>query len=213
MERGPVELTSITASRWFHFDANNDQEQTRFAISRSGTLVDTNQVSQEFRLSGQASSKVDYQTGIYLFRIDTDTTSRNTYGQDAGAFFASDSQYRTLNTVAGRQLLQASLRDVFQSVNQQPVSESAAVFGQVNWQATDRTRLTVGLRQTREWKDNETTRRSSLLDGSALVTTGNSTADAIRSAQTGADFGTNPGIKIKDDSTAWLFNPSFQLDG
>ncbi len=81
---GPVELTSVTAGRWFHFDAKNDQEQTRFAISRSGTLVDTNQVSQEFRLSGNANSKVDYQTGVYLFRIDTDTTSRNTYGQDAG---------------------------------------------------------------------------------------------------------------------------------
>ncbi len=98
---GPVELTSITASRWFHFDAKNDQEQTRFAISRSGTLVDTNQISQEFRFSGNATSKIDYQTGIYLFKIDTDTTSRNTYGQDAGAFFATDAQYRTLNTTAG----------------------------------------------------------------------------------------------------------------
>jgi iron complex outermembrane receptor protein len=208
---GPVELTSITASRWFHFDAKNDQEQTRFAISRSGTLVNTNQISQELRFSGNATSKIDYQTGIYLFKIDTDTTSRNTYGQDAGAFFATDAQYRTLDTAAGRQLLQASLSDVFQAVNQQPVSESAAVFGQVNWQATDRTRLTVGLRQTREWKDNETSRRSSFLDGSPLTSTSNATANAIRAAQTGADFGPIQGIKIQDDSTAWLFNPSYQL--
>ncbi|MEJ1965369.1 MAG: TonB-dependent receptor [Gammaproteobacteria bacterium] len=208
---GSVELTSISAARWFHFDAKNDQEQTHFPIARSGTLVDTRQISQEFRLAGNATRKIDYQTGLYLFKIDTDTTSRNTYGQDAGAFFATDSQYRTLNTATGRPFLQASLRDVFGIVNQKPVSESAAVFGQVNWQATDRARLTVGLRQTWEWKTNETTRRSTLVDGSPLVATGNAVADAIRAAQTGADFGPVEGVKINDDAIAWLFNPSFQL--
>lgn len=208
---GPVELTSITAARWFHFDAKNDQEQTRFPIARSGTLVDTRQISQEFRLAGDINDRIDYQTGIYLFNIDTDTTSRNTYGADAGAFFASDSQYRTLNTAAGRQLLQASLRDVYSVTNQKPVSDSAAVFGQVNWHLTDRASLTVGLRQTWEYKTNEVYRRATLLDGSALVSTGNATADAIRAAQTGADYGTNAGKRIKDDSIACLINPSFQL--
>ena len=210
-DAGPVELTSISAGRWFHFDAKNDQEQTRFPISRSGTLVDTTQISQEFRLSGNATAKVDYQTGLYLFKIDTDTTSRNTYGQDAGAFFATDSQYRTLNTTLGRSLLQSSLNDVFSVTNQQPVSESAAVFGQVNWQATDRARLTVGLRETWEWKTNEISRTTTLVDGSPIVSTGNATADAIRSAQTGVDFATVQGVKIRDNAIAWLFNPSFQL--
>jgi iron complex outermembrane receptor protein len=210
-DAGPVELTSITAVRWFHFDAKNDQEQTRFPIARSGTLVDTRQISQELRLSGDINDRVDYQTGIYLFNIDTDTTSRNTYGADAGAFYASDSQYRTLNTVAGRQQLQASLRDVYSITNQKPVSDSAAVFGQVNWHLTDRASLTLGLRQTWEYKTNEVYRRTTLLNGSALVSTGNATADAIRSAQTGADYGVIDGQRIKDDSIAWLINPSFQL--
>ncbi len=208
---GPVELTSITAARWFHFDAKNDQEQTRFAISRSGTLVDTRQVSQEFRLSGNATEKIDYQTGLYLFNIETDTTSRNTYGEDAGAFFATDSQYRALNTAQGRELLKASLRDVFVTVNQRPVSDSVAVFSQVNWHATERARLTLGLRQTWEWKTNETGRTSTLIDGSPLVSTGNTTANAIRSAQTGADFVTVQGVKINDNAIAWLVNPSYQL--
>ena len=207
---GPVELTSITAARWFHFDAKNDQEQTRFAIARSGTLVDTRQISQEFRLSGEIGDRIEYQTGIYLFNIDTETTSRNTYGADAGAFYASDSQYRSLNTAAGRQFLQASLRDVFAVTNQQPVSDSAAVFGQVNWHLTERASLTLGLRQTWENKTSEVYRRTTLLDGSPLVSTGNATADAIRAAQTGADYGTIAGQRIKDDAIAWLINPSFQ---
>jgi len=208
---GDLELTSISAVRWFHFDAKNDQEQTRFAITRSGTLVDTRQVSQEFRLSGEASPRIDYQTGLYLFNIKTDTTGRNTYGQDAGAFFATNAQYASLNTPEGRQFLQASLRDVIQVVNQKPESDSVAVFGQVNWALTDRAKLTLGLRQTWEWKDNEVFRRSTLLDGSSLVSTGNATADAIRQAQTGAAYGPFPGVKIEDDSIAWLINPSYQL--
>lgn len=210
-EVGAVQLTSITAARWFHFDANNDQEQTRFAIARSGTLVDARQLSQEFRLAGQVNERIDYQTGIYLFNIETDTTSRNTYGADAGAFFASDSQYRTLDTPAGLPLLQASLRDVFAVTRQKPVSDSAAVFGQVNWHLTDRANLTLGLRQSWEYKTNEVYRRSSYLNGSPLVSTGNATADAIRAAQTGADYGTVEGERIKDDAIAWLINPSFQL--
>jgi iron complex outermembrane receptor protein len=209
-DAGAVELTSITAARWFHFDAKNDQEQTRFPIARSGTLVDTRQLSQEFRLAGDINDRLDYQTGIYLFNIETDTTSRNTYGADAGAFYASDSQYRALNTPAGRQLLQASLRDVFATTNQKPVSDSAAVFGQVNWNLTERANLTVGLRQTWEYKTNESRRKSSLLSGAPLVSTGNATAEAIRSAQTGADYAVD-GLRIKDDSIAWLINPSYQL--
>jgi iron complex outermembrane receptor protein len=210
-DAGPVELMSITAARWFHFDANNDQEQTRFAISRSGTLVDTRQLSQEFRLSGDATSTIDYQTGLYLFNIDTDTTSRSTYGADAGAFLATNAQYNTLNTAQGRDFLRASLRDVFSTVYQNPESDSVAVFGQVNWHATDRTRLTLGLRQTWERKTNEVSRRTTLLDGSPLISTGNATADAIRASQAGADYGLLEGVKIKDDAIAWLVNPSFQL--
>ena len=209
---GGVDFTSISAARWFHFDASNDQEQTRFAVSRSGTLVDTRQVSQEFRLAGSATSTLDYQTGLYLFHIDTDSTGRNTYGEDAGAFFATDAQYRALNTAAGRAFLQASLRDVFSVTNQKPDSGSAAAFGQLYWQATDRTKITFGLRETWEWKTNEISRTTSLVNGATVVSTGNATAEAIRATQTGVDFSAVQGVKINDHALAWLVNPSFRLN-
>jgi iron complex outermembrane recepter protein len=209
-DAGAVDVASISAVRWFHFDAKNDSEQTGFAIARSGTLVDTRQASQEFRLSGDITPAIDYQTGLYFFTIDTETTGRNTYGQDAGAFFATNAQYNTLNTVAGRALLQASLRDVFQATRQNPVSDSQAAFGQVNWQATDRARLTVGLRFTQEHKTSDITRTTTLLDGSPVVTTGNATANAIRVAQVGADYSTIRGDTINDDAVSWLLNPSYQ---
>jgi iron complex outermembrane receptor protein len=208
---GPVQLTSISAVRWFSFDAKNDSEQTKFAIARGGTLVDTHQLSQEFRATGNITPSIDYQVGLYLFTIDTESTSRNLYGADAGAFYATDAQYRTLNTTAGRALLRSSLANVYAINFQNPVSDSQAVFGQANWKATDRLTLTLGARYTREQKTSTYSRTSSFADGSALVSTGNATADAIRSAQTGTDLATIQGTKIKDDAVAWLINPSYKL--
>lgn len=208
---GPLTLTSITAARWFGFDAKNDSEQTRFAVSRNGTLVDTTQLSQEFRATGALGSRIDYQAGLYLFKIDTETTGRNLYGADAGAFFATDAQYRTLNTTAGRALLRASLADVYSTTYQNPVSSSEALFGQANWKATDRATLTFGLRYTWEHKTNYIYRSASFLNGSPLISTGNATADAIRSAQTGADYARIDGDTINDQALSWLINPSYQL--
>jgi iron complex outermembrane receptor protein len=208
---GPFDLTSISAVRWFSFDAKNDQEQTRFAISRSGTLVDTRQLSQEFRLNGDLGSKLDYQAGVYLFRIDTDSNSRNLYGADAGAFFATDAQYRTLNTPAGRELLRQSLANVYSTNVQDPVSKSEAVFGQANWKIADRLILTGGLRYTWEHKTSSITRGSSLADGRPLASTGNATADAIRLAQISTDYPRIEGTPIEDQALSWLINPSFHL--
>ena len=210
-DAGPVELRSITAIRRFHFDAKNDSEQTRFAIARGGTLVDTEQLSQELRVSGDVTDSIDFQAGLYLFKIDTETTSRNLYGRDAGAFYASNSQYAALNTVANLPLLQRSLEGVYSATWQNPVSKSQALFAQANWELTDRLTLTGGLRYTWEQKDSVTSRSASLITGGALVATGNATADAIRAAQVGASFTNVQGTAIRDGSLSWLVNPSFRL--
>jgi iron complex outermembrane receptor protein len=212
-DTGPVNITSISAVRWFSFDAKNDSEQTRFAIARSGTLVDTRQLSQEFRFSGKITPRLEYQAGLYLFAIDTRSTGRNVYGADAGAFFATDAQYRTLDTVAGRALLRAALDGAYQGTFQKPQSDSEAVFGQLNWRATDRLTLTAGLRYTKEQKTNVQSRTSRLDSGGALASTGNATADAIRLAQLGIDYGLVEGMRISHDSVAWLINPAFHVTG
>jgi iron complex outermembrane recepter protein len=211
-DTGPFELKSISAYRTFHFDAKNDSEQTRFAIARGGTLVDTEQFSQEFRISGALTPSIQYQAGLYFFRIETDTTSRNLYGVDAGAFYATNAQYNSLGgTAAGRELLRASLGNIFAFSNQKPVSDSQAAFAQFDWKVTDRASITAGIRYTREQKKSNITRTSFRADGSPLVSTGNATADAIRSAQIGTDFATIIGEPIDDDAIAWLINPSYKL--
>ena len=97
-------------ARWFHFDATNDQEQTSFPISRSGSLVDTEQFSQELRFTGDVTDTIDYQAGLYFLRIETDTNGRSRFGRDAGAFFATNAQYAALNNPAGWLLLQRLAR-------------------------------------------------------------------------------------------------------
>lgn len=208
---GALTFTSITAARQFHFDANNDQEQTRFAIRRTGTLVDTEQVSQELRLSGSPSAKLDYQTGVYLLRVETDSTGRNYNGVDAGAFFASNQQYAALDTPEGHALLQTALNDVLVTTRLNPVTDSVAAFGQIDWHLSDRATLTLGLRRTWEDKTSSIDKRATYLDGSPLVPTGHATADAVRAAQLGNVFGSLPGEPLDEDSYAWLVNPSYQL--
>ncbi|HWN40550.1 MAG TPA: TonB-dependent receptor [Gammaproteobacteria bacterium] len=210
---GAVTFTSITAAREFHFDANNDQEQTRFAIRRTGTLVDTKQLSQEFRFTGSPSDKLDYQAGLYLFNIKTDTLGRNYNGIDAGAFFATNAQYAALDTPASQPLLQASLNDILQTTYSNPETDSAAVFGQVDWHLAEKTTLTLGLRRTVEDKTSDIEKGASYLDGSPLLSTGNATADAIRAAQLGNLYGRLPGEPLHEASYSWLVNPSYQLTG
>ncbi|MFO6448340.1 TonB-dependent receptor [Erythrobacter sp. NE805] len=210
-DTGALQVRSISAWRSLHFDAKNDSEQTRFAIARGGTLVDTEQWSQEIRVSGDITDSIDFQAGLFLFEIDTETTSRTLFGRDAGAFYASNAQFNALNTPANLPFLRASLENIFSTTFQNPVSKSQAVFAQANWRLTDRLTLTGGLRYTWEQKDNITTRGARFVDGSPLVSTGNAAADAIRATQLGAAYTNIEGDPIRDGSVSWLVNPSYSL--
>ncbi|HVL01245.1 MAG TPA: TonB-dependent receptor [Dongiaceae bacterium] len=208
---GSVSLTSITAHRDFLFDAKNDSDQTKFDINRGGNLVNHKQVSQEFRVTSNDVRKVDYQAGVYLLHSETDSNSRTLYGEDAGAFYATNAQYTTLNTAADLHFLQDSLDNVYQSTRIKPETDSAAVFGQIDWHITEKGTLTLGLRNTEEEKSSSTNKTATFYDGSPLASTGNATADAIRTAQLGSVYGFVDGEDIDDSSISWLASPSYQL--
>lgn len=209
---GPVTLTSITAHRDLLFDAKNDNDQTKFDINRTGTLVDHKQISQELRVTSNEVQKVDYQAGLYLMQSETDSTSRTLYGEDAGAFFATNAQYNTLYaTDAGRALLRQSLNNVYLTNLTTPETDSAAVFGQIDWHLTEKGTLTLGLRQTHEEKSSGSVKQATFYDGSALFSTGDANADAIRNSQLGTLYGDVDGEDIDDGSISWLVSPSYQL--
>ena len=150
-------LTSITAVETYHFNAVND-DGTPFDITRNsgGFWNDYRQKSEELRISSAAGGLVDYQAGLFLMQAENSATYQKAWGNDAGAWYASASQYQTLDaTAAGQLLMENSLANVNMAYNspagQQAIdNRSAAVYAQANWHFTDALTLTTGARLTHE---------------------------------------------------------------
>lgn len=200
---GGYTLTSISAYRRNDFNFQNDFDYTHFNIEQlSGTIGDTNQISQELRLASPVGPAVDYQLGLFADRTESYTLSRALFGQDAGAFYATNAQYAALSSAA----LQASLNGVYNTTEVDPTSKSAAAFAQANWHLTDQATLTAGLRDTDETVGtiyNKSSTGGAVVQGAAL---------AIRSAQYGGPlYGYVNAGEVKNNSISWLINPSYRL--
>lgn len=153
-------LTSITAWRDYHFNAQND-EGTPFDVSRNagGFWNDYKQTSQELRLSSKTGGFVDYQGGFHFIDVRNSVEYRQGFGNDAGAWFASNAQYNRLDAnAAGRYLMQNSLDGLSIAWNrpglQKIHNKSAALFGQANWNLSEALTVTTGLRITNENRTN-----------------------------------------------------------
>lgn len=172
-KRGDYALTSITAYKDYHFNAYND-EGSPFDINRNsgGYWNDYKQASQELRLSSAVGGFVDWQAGLYLIDIRNAATYNRGWGNDAGAFTASDAQYAALDADgAGRDLLRSSLANLRGGLNatggiQDIRNRSAALFAQGNWHFGEALTLTTGARLTREDRRNTVSTRI-FHDGSA----------------------------------------------
>jgi outer membrane receptor protein involved in Fe transport len=172
-------LTSITGYEEYRFNAIND-EGTPFDIYKNagGFLNHYRQLSQELRLSSQTGGFVDYQTGLYFFKMTNDSEYRRAWGGDAGAWFATPAQYSRLDLAVnpdgsssgGRYLLRNSLDGLAMDFNapaglQLIRNKSYAAFGQADWHLTRKLTVTTGIRVTRE--DRETTADSLIRDNGA----------------------------------------------
>ena len=148
---GDYQLRSITAFRNLYFDARND-EGTVFDIStQGGGGIRYAQWSEELRLNSPVGGAVDYQTGFYIIRNHHAVDSKVGFGSDAGAWFASDAAYKTLDADgAGRNLLSDSLAYVRTNGTADNRSLAPALYGQLNWHLSDPLTLTVGGRVTHE---------------------------------------------------------------
>ena len=168
---GAYDLTSISAYQSFHFNARND-EGTPFAVSTTGGVYDNTygQYSQEFRLSASIGSLADYTTGIYLLRQDTNYSSFSNWLQDAGAWYANNSQYATLDADGnGRYLLENTLNAMWKDTTQNIRNKSGALFGQINWHVSDPLSVITGARLTYDDRHNSgTSYLSDEGNGSAL---------------------------------------------
>jgi iron complex outermembrane receptor protein len=216
--------TSISAARDYVFRAKNDYDVLDTGFS--GGHVQTSQRSQELRLVSPLGARVDYQAGLYY--LDVKTTSGNRpgthYGPDSGAFQATSTRiagrtydiFTELNkTAIGRELLAASLNDIYYNSVSKPTSESIASYGQANWHLAPALTLTAGLRFTNEKRTNSS---ESWNSGGVALTAENfvgSTAleRQLATATRTASARSTAYIRgaTEDDSVAWLINPSWQV--
>ena len=168
---GPYDLTSISAYQSFHFDARND-EGTPFAVSTTGGVYDNTygQYSQELRLSSSIGSLADYTAGVYLLRQDTNYSTFSNWLQDAGAWYANNSQYATLDADGnGRYLMENVLNALWKDTTQNIRNKSGAVYGQLDWHVSDPLSVITGARLTYDDRHNSgTSYLSDEGNGSAL---------------------------------------------
>ena len=162
-------LKSITGYRDHWFSAAND-EGTPFDITKSGGYITKyNQLSQEFRITSDKSKGkfVDYLAGVYFLDTDNDSNNRTRYGNDAGAFQASDAssatganatlyganvtQYNFLaSNAAGQALLRDSLNLAYKNTHTYVKNQSTALYGQADWHLSEPLTLTTGYRISNE---------------------------------------------------------------
>lgn len=217
---GDYTLTSITAYRYQDFDIKNGGQFGAYYITNTGQQLWNDQLSQELRLTSSVGNKLDYQVGLYYLDARVYSDDPSYYGQDAGAWLASESQYRTLiQTAAGRELMRKSLDGLYQSSVTDATVGSIAAYGQVDWHLTDDLTLTAGLRQTEEDKKN---RISQQFDrpGEDLTALGArlgataaeiDAANAIRDGEINAPFTWVNGKPIDASLTAWNGGVNYKL--
>lgn len=134
-------LTSVSAWRYWNWNAANDRDYTGLAIQTiQGIPSRQDQYSQELRLASTGDRALDYTVGVYAF---TQTISGNpvtAYGPLAS--------YWLLDEVAPAALLDGYRTDVATRFS----SDSLAVFGEGVWTVAEAWELTGGLRYTYEDK-------------------------------------------------------------
>ena len=141
---GKATITSVTAWRFWNWDAANDRDYTGLSIQ---TLQHNpsrqDQYSQELRIASNGEGPVTYVAGLYYFNQGITGRPITQYGPLATYWLLGPAPAFPSNLLDG---YGTDGRTRFHT-------NSYAAFGEATWRATDRLSLTTGLRYTGEDKD------------------------------------------------------------
>lgn len=139
-------LTSVSAWRFWNWDAANDRDYTSLSIQTVQHIPSRqDQYSQELRMASNGANRVDYVAGLYWFAQTITGEPITEYGPLAAYWLLGKPP-----AIPGN-LLDGYLTDGHTRFH----SDSYAVFGEATWHATERLKVTAGIRYTDEQKDGE----------------------------------------------------------
>jgi iron complex outermembrane receptor protein len=141
---GFATLTSVSAWRWWDWDAANDRDYTALHIQLLQHIPSRQiQYSQELRIASNGMNTVDYVAGLYWFEQRVQGHPITQYGSD-GAYWL----------VVGPPAIPSNLLTGYTSEGHTKfISDSYAVFGEATWHVLERLDASLGLRYTYEDKD------------------------------------------------------------
>ena len=145
---GYATITSVTAWRFWNWNAANDRDYTGIKIqTQQGIPSRQDQISQEFRLASNGDGPVGYVLGVYYFRQVITGRPISIYGPQAAYWLIGPTTGAAATPVPG------NLLDGYgQDGHTRFATDSYATFGELNWKPIDRLTLTGGLRYTIEHK-------------------------------------------------------------
>ncbi|WP_243698900.1 TonB-dependent receptor [Flavobacterium sandaracinum] len=143
---GKGTLTSTTAWRFWNWDPSNDRDFTGLQVlAKSQNPTRQTQITQEVRYAGELNSKLNGVVGVFFI----DQTSQTDGTEESGAAQWRFSQSTTSNLWRTPGLFEGYGIKTDARIR----ASSAAVFGQLDWKATDRLHILPGLRYNFDKKD------------------------------------------------------------
>jgi iron complex outermembrane recepter protein len=145
---GGATLTSVSAWRFWNWDAKNDRDYTGILIQLEQHIPSRqDQYSQELRLASDGTGPLSTVGGLYFFRQRVIGRPISIYGPAAAYWLIGPTTGGNATPVP------ANLLDGYGTDGRTDFqSNSYAAFGEVNWRIVPRVTLTGGLRYTIEDK-------------------------------------------------------------
>jgi iron complex outermembrane receptor protein len=148
---GAATVTSISAWRFWNWDAANDRDYTGLPIQLIQRIPSRqDQISQELRIASNGEGAFNYVAGLYYFRQVLTGQPNSVYGPYGAPWLIGPT------TGANATPVPANLLDGYgQTGDTRFATNSYAAFAEVNWRILPSLTLTGGLRYTYETKEGD----------------------------------------------------------
>ena len=139
LDLGASTITSVSAWRFWNWDPSNDRDFIGLPITTvSANPSQQTQYSQELRIASNGKHTLDYVLGAFYFYQTIDTQGLQVQGPAASAFLLNPTSAGGRNPAALNGL---TARNTIGFEN-----TSAALFGKLTWNVSDRFQIAPGLR-------------------------------------------------------------------